>query len=299
MRPRLTAALLAAVLMASASAPVDDLLARARVTAREHPGIWTGATTVRDGGSLLLIAPSASVAAIVPGTATTASDQEGGAEAGTGDDLAVAFAREVEAARRHVNRVWPIAGVVVLVPGSTEEAAVLAMPAGVHGMAALADVDHVIVEPAGFARLSEVGRRVVLAHELTHVATGAAVSPDMPMWLVEGFADYVGYLGSGLTDRRVAAELAAEVRAGVLPRELPGRAAFKAGAARLAHAYEEAWLACRYVAERYGQERLIALYREARDGDPEEAMAHVLGLSTAEFTEAWRDYMRRRLVGPV
>jgi hypothetical protein len=273
MRVRLTAALLAAMLTASASAPPDDLLAQARAIAREHPSFWTDATIIRTGGSLLLIARGA------PGTAT--------------------FAGEVERARRAVNRVWKVAGAVVLVPRSTRDAAVLAEPAGVRGMAALADVDHVIIEPEGFGRLSEVGRRVVLAHELTHVATEAATSGNMPTWLVEGFADYVGYLDSGLPPRVAAAELAEEVRAGVLPQELPGREAFKAGSARLPQVYEEAWLACRYIAERFGAERLVALYRAARDGDPGTAMARTLGVTLGDFTEDWRRYVRRQLVGPV
>ncbi|GAA0414714.1 hypothetical protein Acor_09360 [Acrocarpospora corrugata] len=312
MRVRLTAALLAAMLtaLASASAPVDTLLAQARAIAREHPGIWADATIVRTDNTLVLIAKGAPLVSVAPAARPTDSavtpaapptDSAVAPDAPFTDSAEVgfAFAGEVERARRAVTRVWALAGVVVLVPKSTEEAAVLAVPAGVRGMAALADVDHVIIEPGGFGRLSEVGRRVVLSHELTHVATGAAMSGEMPMWLIEGFADYVGYLDSGLPVRVVASELAEEVRAGVLPRRLPGRDAFGAGSKRLAQAYEEAWLACRYISERFGVDRLVELYRTARDGDPGTAVERTLGVSMGELTDGWRDYLRRRLVGPV
>ena len=86
---------------------------------------------------------------------------------------------------------------------------------------------------------------MVITHELTHVATGATRGGRVPMWLSEGFADYVGYRDAGIPVRTAAAELAAEVRAGILPARLPGPGDFAPGAPRLAQAYEEAWLACR------------------------------------------------------
>jgi hypothetical protein len=123
----------------------------------------------------------------------------------------------------------------------------------------------------------------VLTHELTHVATRAAAS-DLPAWLIEGFADYVGYRDSAIPVRRAAAELAAEVRAGRLPAALPARADFDDDRRRVL-AYEEAWLACRFIAARFGEERLVRLYRREV----------ALGMTTAAFTVAWREYVRGEL----
>ncbi|MCT9930119.1 hypothetical protein N5079_07765 [Planotetraspora sp. A-T 1434] len=216
--------------------PPDPLLPEARAIIREHPGMWAQASVARGEHTIVVGGPRRLVA-----------------------DLSVLADR----ASRTVARVWGPVDAVVLVPATAEQAEVLAAPARVEGLAALAGVGRVIIEPDGFARLTPTGRQVVLAHELVHVATGAAVTGDLPAWLVEGFADYVGYLGSGLSARTVAAELAAEVRAGALPRELPGRADFRAGSARLAQAYEEAWLVCRYIAGRFGERKLVKLYRAA------------------------------------
>jgi hypothetical protein len=47
------------------------------------------------------------------------------------------------------------------------------------------------------------------------------------------------------------------------------------------------------VAERYGEDRLVRLYRTA--GARPDALRRVLGLDTAEFTAMWRDYLRREL----
>ncbi len=248
-----------AVLLAGAAAsgpPADPLLARVVALARAHPEIWTGAGLTRHGHVAIL----------------------GGATA-----LRADLAARAERARAEVARVWGPVDAVVLVPATTAQAAVLAAPADVAGLAAVAAVDHVVLEPRAFARLSPAGRQVVLTHELTHVATRAAAS-DLPAWLIEGFADYVGYRGSAIPVRRAATELAAEVRAGRLPAALPTRADFDDDRRRVL-AYEEAWLACRFIAARFGEERLVRLYRREVP----------LGMSIAAFTAAWREYVRGEL----
>ncbi|GIH81515.1 hypothetical protein [Planobispora longispora] len=199
------------------------------------------------------------------------------------DDLAV----RAERARRRVAAIWGPVRPVILFPETDAEAEALAGAGATGGLAAMATADRVIILPGGYARLSEIGRDVVITHELTHVATGATRGGRVPMWLSEGFADYVGYAASGLAVRTVAAELAAEVRAGVLPARLPGPADFAPGAVRLAQAYEEAWLACRYIAGRYGERTLVRLYGSD--------VGTVLGLTAADFTAGWRDYLRKEL----
>ncbi|WP_394494068.1 hypothetical protein [Nonomuraea sp. JJY05] len=183
---------------------------------------------------------------------------------------------------------------LIVVPSSAAEAARLAGVGRVDGLAAVADRGRVIIVPEFFAKLNSTGKDVVLAHELTHVVAG---TDRLPPWLYEGFADYVGYRDSGLPVRTAAAELAAEVRAGRLPKELPGPAAFAADGrdpVRLARAYQEAWLACRFLADRFGERTLVRLYRDARAGGVDRALAE-LGLSAATLTARWRDYVRDQL----
>ncbi|WP_285703484.1 hypothetical protein [Microtetraspora sp. NBRC 16547] len=291
---RLTAAVVVvgAVAALPADAPPDRALATARAVMREHPEMWIGASIARGEHAVVIEGRAAAGS----GTASHSLSVPGSRPVARPATVHVAgLAAVADSARRTVARVWGPVDAVILVPATDEQAAVLASPSGVTGLAALADVDHVVIAPSGFARLSETGRRVVLAHELTHVATGAAVAGNMPAWLVEGFADYVGYLGSGLTVRAVAAELAAEVRAGAVPAALPGREAFRPGSPRLPQAYEEAWLACRYVAERYGERALVAFYRAARDHDLATALVETLDTDLPELTTAWRGYLRSEL----
>ena len=74
--------------------------------------------------------------------------------------------------------------------------------------------------------------------------------------------------------------------------------------AKLSAAYEEAWLACRMIAERYGEDTLVQLYRTAQaepgdSGDPriqDRALRAVLHMGTSRFDARWRAYLRRELV---
>jgi hypothetical protein len=184
-------------------------------------------------------------------------------------------------ADRDVPRVaafWGRAGwrqrVVIVVPSSAAELSRLVDGQDLSQFAAVATVeidgaesaraaagDRILVNPANFDDLGALGRRVVLTHEITHVATRPVTGPLLPDWLIEGIADYVGFRDAGLPPRSVAPELAADVDAGHVPTALPSDTAFDGAAPHLAESYEEAWLACRWIADRYGEPALIALYR--------------------------------------
>ena len=49
--------------------------------------------------------------------------------------------------------------------------------------------DRIGINPANWPKLSPLGRRIVLTHELTHVATRVYTSESTPSWVVEGFAE--------------------------------------------------------------------------------------------------------------
>lgn len=192
---------------------------------------------------------------------------------------------------------------VVLLPGDTDLAERLAGGRSLEGIAAAATVTgnadgsrgrpRILVSPENWPRLNALGRRVVLIHELTHVAMESAEDGRTPLWLVEGFADHVAYRATGTAPREAARELAEEVRRGELPDGLPSREDFATGAPRLSQAYQEAWLACRMVAEQYGEERLLRLYREAGRMPERDALRAALGVS--DLTGAWREYLRAQL----
>ncbi len=221
--------------------------------------------------------------------------------------------RAVPAVSRAWRGDWP-ERVVVLVPASLEDMAeLLGAPAsGYRGIAAVttgetgapgkAPADRIIVNPEAYGMLGSFGRQVVLTHETTHVATRTATSAATPLWLSEGYADWVGYRGTGRSARQAAPELTRAVTDGQVPAALPadGDFGFGGDAGKLARAYESGWLACRMIAERWGEARLGEFYRTVgahgkRAGAVETGLRKVLELSPGEFTRLWREYLRDRL----
>jgi len=162
--------------------------------------------------------------------------------------------------------------------------------------------DRIIVNPPNFAKLGSLGRQVVLRHEITHVAARAATTGTTPTWLAEGFADYVGYLGSGVSVASAGRELAVDIRAGRAPKSLPADADFSGANTGLAQVYEMSWLACRLIAASVGQAGLVRFYRtvggspDASGTGVEGALRTQLHLSLAQFTVRWRAYLSGQLV---
>ncbi len=151
---------------------------------------------------------------------------------------------------------------------------------------------HVFVNPEVFGTLRATGAQVVMSHETTHVATGAWDSRT-PLWLLEGFADYVALRDVDLPVSSTAAQIIAAVRSSGAPRQLPDAAAFGARTPRLGATYESAWLACRLIAERAGQADLVAFYQSVDRGQPlAAALRSETGLSVSELTRVWRDELQ-------
>lgn len=144
-------------------------------------------------------------------------------------------------------------------------AGIAAVTTGEAGVSAPAPADRVIINPEAYEELNDLGRTVVLTHETTHVATRTATTAATPLWLSEGFADWVAYRDSHRKPATTAPELTRALARGKIPAHLPTDAdfGFKAGADRLAKAYEGSWLACRMIAGKWGEAKLIAFYRAA------------------------------------
>jgi hypothetical protein len=229
-----------------------------------------------------------------------------------------AYARLADRAVPAVSRAWGTdwtRHVVVLVPRSLQGMAgllgspasnyrgIAAVTTGEAGGSGRAPADRVVVNPEAYAILGDLGKQVVLTHETTHVATRAHTTAATPLWLSEGYADWIGYLGTGRTPAEAAPELTRAVQDGHAPSALPADKdfGFTSDPAELAQAYEGGWLACRMIADHWGTARLDAFYRAVgahgtRAGAVENALKKVLGTTPGAFTDQWREYVRAQLL---
>ncbi|MFD8812806.1 hypothetical protein ACFV23_15300 [Streptomyces sp. NPDC059627] len=227
------------------------------------------------------------------------------------------YARLADTAVPEVSKAWGTdwtRRVVLLVPGSLNGMAgllgapasnykgIAAVTTGEAGGSGQAPADRVILNPEAYAVLGPVGRQVVLTHETTHVATRAHTTAATPLWLSEGYADWIGYLDTGRTPTEAAPELARAVEAGEVPENLPADKdfGFTDDPTKLAQAYEGGWLACRMIAAHWGEAKLGAFYRAVgahkdRAGAVEGALKTELGTTLADFTARWRDYLTAQL----
>jgi len=208
--------------------------------------------------------------------------------------------------------------VVIVTPATTEQFSrllgrsagtgldqVAAITQGTIDQGQRAQGDRVVINPKAFTALQPIGRRVVISHELTHVAVRSSSSRPVPIWLSEGLADYVGYSGLDLPRRRVASELLTLVRAGNGPTALPTAADFDPARNTIAPSYSASWLAISRLVDLYGQSRVVAFYREIAgtpvagavalpDPDATAARAFPLsfGVTEPQFVVSWRHYLQ-------
>lgn len=134
-----------------------------------------------------------------------------------------------------------------------------------------------IVLAPGAARMSPAALRIVLGHELFHYATRAVTAVDAPRWLTEGVADFV-------------ARDPASVPAGTVL-TLPADAELDTAGPPRSDAYDRAWWFARFVADRYGAERLRALYLAAcgvGHTDLAAAVHRVLGVDLPDLLTGWQ-----------
>lgn len=145
--------------------------------------------------------------------------------------------------------------------------------------------DAVFVNGLGFEDLSDLGREVVLTHELVHVAARATGDSAAPTWLEEGYADYVAYRHTDLAPRQIA-EAALDAP---LPRKLPNTDAFDAAGPDAAVAYGRSWAAAMLLAEHLGGDAALKAFYEQAAHDGIDAALREAGFSDeAAFISAWR-----------
>jgi hypothetical protein len=127
----------------------------------------------------------------------------------------------------------------------------------------------------------------VLKHELTHVVTNRISTGEMPIWMVEGIAEYTAARSSGGTvdgvtalDRRgLTTSQWRRLRQNKYRMVLPiaHEVFYQGNSDQVGDSYASAWFACLYIADHYGEKRLKALYRRT---------AELAGTGTAAQAEA-------------
>ncbi|MCU1650911.1 MAG: hypothetical protein JWQ60_2060 [Pseudonocardia sp.] len=230
------------------------------------------------------------------------------------EQLVRRLAAELDAAVAAVSSVWGTGWaqrVGVLVPGTPAELRALvgdrSTNAAIAAVAVADQVDRaagrargqrVVFNPDSDALLGPTALRVVLRHELTHVAARAATDDHTPLWLQEGLAEYVAYRDSGLSPAAIAPGLTAAVRAGRLPGQVPADAVFQGPEPDLA--YQQSWSLMRYLAARIGPDGLVALYRRlatdlgaATQPRLDGTLRAVLGTDLAGLLAAWHGDLER------
>ncbi|HLL66795.1 MAG TPA: hypothetical protein VK453_13810 [Micromonosporaceae bacterium] len=125
-----------------------------------------------------------------------------------------------------------------------------------------------------------------LTHEFAHAALGPVTGVHTPRWVVEGLAEYIAFKGTEVDPAQLRNVLKdVDVSAG-----LPADADFYANA----HNYATAWVACRMIAEKYGEKKLLAYYESFQREPSEDANARsMLGVTSETLVAEWQETIRR------
>ena len=255
----------------------------------------TSAGTVRSGpaGTAHRVAPAGRVLPMTSaGMASPRVPEGSGADRG-----AVRLAALVEDAASDLRAFWgePRVRPVVFLPPDPDAFAALA--AGVsHGASAVTvgpvrdgravGCDRVVLHPTVWAGLTPEGRRVVLTHELTHVAIRRDLRGPRPAWLVEGVCEYAAYRRSTLAPAQIARPLLEKLRGGTLPDDLPGEEDL--AGPDPGWAYAAAWRACHVIVARAGEGSLLEAAREPGPGGLTRVLTDRLGWQLHDLVAAWR-----------
>jgi hypothetical protein len=233
------------------------------------------------------------------------------------EPMAQRVAAELDAAVGAVSDVWGTGWpqqVAVLLPDDADEMRALVGPnfpvESVVGVSVAdrvdtergtADGQRVVMSPTTADALTIAPLRIVLRHEITHIAARGSTVDGSPMWLLEGFADYIGYRESGIPLAQAAPDLNAQMIAGGPPGKLPADEEFRSRGRTLDLAYQQSLSIARFVADRLGEDKLINLYRQlAKAGrisaeQLDEVLVSVVGLDGEQFVAGWQEYLRETL----
>lgn len=165
----------------------------------------------------------------------------------------------------------------VVIPATDSELVSLVGPAFAD-MAGIAIRDgsgqRVVLNRTRAAALTPLELRVLLRHEITHVATRDLTSDSAPLWLVEGFADWVAFHGLGLSLRQAAPLLRSDVSA--LPSDFSG--------AGRDLSYQQAYSIMVYLESRLGERGVVDFFLKHASMSAVDARAVDIA--------GWREFLR-------
>ncbi len=151
----------------------------------------------------------------------------------------------------------------------------------------------IVFNPAHLDRLRPAAVLVVITHEIAHAFTGVPAVP-VPLWVVEGFAEFTALGAHDLPLRSVAQETRTHVRRASVPTALPTERDFAAGGGRTRRAYGMSWLAFRTIEDVAGTAATARFYRAVVRGEPVGvALREHASLSLDRLTARWRADLRR------
>lgn len=146
-----------------------------------------------------------------------------------------------------------------------------------------ADGQRIVLAP-GASGMSDSALRIVLTHELFHLAARAETALDAPRWLTEGVADFVARPAAPIPPN--AADNTALPADADLDQDGPGRSA----------GYDRAWWFARFVADDFGADGLRRLYAAAcgpGHSDLAAAARRALGVDMADLQARWARWLNR------
>lgn len=151
----------------------------------------------------------------------------------------------------------------------------------------------VVLNPDVFATMDARAAQVVMTHEAAHVMTHAATSAS-ETWVAEGFADFVALHDDRAPLSVSAGQILRNVRKDGAPKRLPTAEDFGSTQHGLGGTYESAWMIFRMLGERFGDDALVRFYNDVLSGTPTgTASESAFGLSIADITRDWRDYLAK------
>ena len=172
--------------------------------------------------------------------------------------------------------------------GEWADIAAVAVAGGVDPVHRRVSGQRIVLAP-GAAAMSDSALRIVLTHELFHLAARADTAVDAPRWLTEGVADFVARAPSALPPDAGSSTA------------LPSDADLDIPGPDRAAGYDRAWWFARFVADTYGDDGLRRLYGQAcgpGHGDLRESVHDALGEDLVEVSGRWAAWLDEKSSAP-